>query len=138
MGYPLVILNLNDFFVKVGISNQLLIVSQFLADSIQRSGSTARARALKPEPGTSANTSKIERCTKIEHCLLNEKLQNIIKQQLRTLYLEPQPEQHIFNPRPSPPRLPKGLKNILKSFRISSRTDFASVEKTLLKYPTIC
>ena len=41
---------------------------------------------------------------------------SIIKQQLRTLYLEPQPEQHIFNPRPSPPRLPKGLKNIWTTF----------------------
>ena len=41
---------------------------------------------------------------------------SIIKQQLRTLYLEPQPEQHIFNPRPSAPRLPKGLKNIWTTF----------------------
>ena len=41
---------------------------------------------------------------------------SIIKQQLRTLYLEPQPEQHIFNPSPSPPRLPKGLNNIWTTF----------------------
>ena len=101
--------------VYAGISNQLLIVSQFLADSIQRSGSTARARALKPEPGAKpAQThqklnvaQKSNTAFKMKNCKTL-----IIIQRLRSLYLEPQPEQHIFNPRPSAPRLPKGLKNI--------------------------